>query len=103
MSKVEVNSDAVSEGHLTMAQRFSVGFNGKSSMRPEGTAECDSCPSAAPFGTHTARAVEPNAEALGYSRMSLRGKALPPNFRLGPSDVGLRQKVKQLTMEGVTP
>jgi len=69
-------SGFIPEGCLKIAQRFNVGFSVGKAMSPEGTAD-----SAAPvyfsrpFGTRVFPVALPNAEALGYSQMSLWDKA----------------------------
>ena len=51
-------------------------------ISPEGTVEAEPhfC---RPFGTHFLYAPIPNAEALGYSRLSLRDQGAPTNHDLG--------------------
>ena len=63
---------------MRIAQRFSVGWRVYHSLVPEGRLNPSEHSSAVPFGT-TAWAIDPNAEALGYCRMSLRDKRVPSN------------------------
>jgi hypothetical protein len=60
---------------LRIAQRFSVGAGCSRRPSPEGTAERKHVFSR-PFGTWFLLTAKPNAEALGYSRMSLRDQDL---------------------------
>jgi len=61
----------IPEGWLKIAQRFSVGSGPNERTSPGGTAEHAGYFSR-PSGTYLLLMRGPNAEALGYSRMSLR-------------------------------
>src|SRR5579883_940027 len=59
------------KGHLTIAQRFSVGLLGAAAQVPKGTAEVCVAKRAS-LRDATLLRRDPNAKALGYFRVSLR-------------------------------
>jgi hypothetical protein len=77
---------------MRIAQRFSVGKKVWHSLSPEGTVESGTLPRPS-LRDYTASAVDPNAEALGYCRMSLRDKGGSKQWkshpRSNPSGIGL--------------
>ena len=62
----------VPKGLMRIAQRFNVGFRVAQTIRPGGTVV--HCVFSRPSGTWRFCLVKPNAQALGYCRMSLRDK-----------------------------
>lgn len=64
----------VPEGPMKRAHRFSVGGSPSIVTSPEGTADASSNLSR-PFWTRTMVASRPDAEAVGYSRLCLRGSS----------------------------
>ena len=63
----------IPKGCLIIAQRFNVGLRLIGTSVPKGRLTMVP-PFSRPFGTRAGPGVRPNAEALGYYRMSLRDK-----------------------------
>src|SRR5258706_5942345 len=96
----------VPEGHLRIAQRFSVGFNGKTALVPKGRLKVSKLYSR-PFGTHTARLSTPTLKRWAILRCPSGTRHGVPSTRLvessNPSGIGQECPRAAQTRQQVRP